>query len=56
LTLRLHRADRRVNTLVIHAYDWSLLTYDKHLMRAHATTADKLQASLDRFAALAEHD
>ena len=41
-------------TLVVHTYDWSRLTDEKRLVRARATTADKLQASIDRLAALAE--
>jgi uncharacterized protein YndB with AHSA1/START domain len=41
-------------TLVTHTYDWSRLTDEKRLPRARATTADKLQASIDRLAALAE--
>ena len=41
-------------TLVTHTYDWTELTDDKRVARARATTADKLQASLDRLAALAE--
>ncbi|OBG85666.1 polyketide cyclase [Mycobacterium sp. E802] len=41
-------------TLVTHTYDWSQLTDEKRLVRARATTADKLQASIDRLAALAE--
>ena len=41
-------------TRVIHTYDWSQLTDRKRLPRAQATTADKLRASLDRLAALAE--
>lgn len=41
-------------TLVTHTYDWSKLTDEKRLIRARATTADKLQASIDRLAALAE--
>ena len=40
--------------LVTHIYDWSRLTDEKRLVRARATTADKLRASLDRLAALAE--
>lgn len=40
--------------LVTHTYDWSRLTDEKRLVRARATTADKLRASLDRLAALAE--
>lgn len=41
-------------TRVTHTYDWSQLTDEKRLERARNTTADKLQASLDRLAALAE--
>jgi uncharacterized protein YndB with AHSA1/START domain len=43
-------------TRVIHTYDWTQLTDEKRLPRARATTADKLQASLDRLATLAEHE
>ena len=42
------------HTRVTHTYDWTELTDEKRLPRARATTADKLQASLDRLAALAE--
>lgn len=42
------------HTRVIHTYDWSVLTDQKRMERARATTADRLQASLDRLAALAE--
>jgi uncharacterized protein YndB with AHSA1/START domain len=41
-------------TRVTHTYDWTQLTDRSRLPRAEATTADKLQASLDRLAALAE--
>jgi uncharacterized protein YndB with AHSA1/START domain len=41
-------------TRVTHTYDWTQLTDQKRLPRARATTADKLLASLDRLAALAE--
>ncbi len=41
-------------TLVTHSYDWSQLTDEKRLVRARATTADKLRGSIDRLAALAE--
>jgi uncharacterized protein YndB with AHSA1/START domain len=41
-------------TRVTHTYDWSRLTDRKRLDRARATTADKLRASLDRLADLAE--
>jgi uncharacterized protein YndB with AHSA1/START domain len=42
-------------TRVTHTYDWTRLTDEKRLPRARATTADKLQASLARLAALAEN-
>jgi uncharacterized protein YndB with AHSA1/START domain len=41
-------------TRVTHTYDWTELTDETRLPRARATTADKLQASLARLAALAE--
>jgi len=41
-------------TLVTHVYDWTDLTDETRLPRARATTPDKLRASLDRLAALAE--
>jgi uncharacterized protein YndB with AHSA1/START domain len=41
-------------TLVTHTYDWSALTDEKRLPRARDTTADKLLASIERLAALAE--
>jgi uncharacterized protein YndB with AHSA1/START domain len=41
-------------TRVTHTYDWSRLTDEKRLPRARATTADRLQASLARLAAIAE--
>ncbi|MFN6544257.1 SRPBCC family protein [Mycolicibacterium nivoides] len=41
-------------TLVTHTYDWSQLTDEKRLIRARATTADKLRGSIDRLAELAE--
>jgi uncharacterized protein YndB with AHSA1/START domain len=41
-------------TRVTHTYDWSQLTDAHRLTRARATTADRLSASLDRLAALAE--
>ncbi|NDL57050.1 SRPBCC family protein [Phytoactinopolyspora mesophila] len=43
-------------TRVTHTYDWSELTDENRLGRARATTADKLQASLERLAALAERE
>lgn len=42
------------STRVTHTYDWTRLTDRKRLPRARATTAEKLRASLDRLAALAE--
>jgi uncharacterized protein YndB with AHSA1/START domain len=41
-------------TLVTHTYDWSRLTDQNRLPRARATTADRLQASIERLAELAE--
>jgi len=41
-------------TRVTHTYDWTRLTDESRFRRARATTADWLQASLDRLAALAE--
>lgn len=43
-----------VTTVVTHTYDWTDLADPKRLPRARATTADKLAASIDRLAALAE--
>ncbi|NMN95484.1 SRPBCC family protein [Antrihabitans stalactiti] len=45
-------SDTRVR--VTHSYDWSNLTDEKRLIRARATTADKLRSSIDRLAAVAE--
>ncbi|MEU4214919.1 SRPBCC family protein [Actinoplanes sp. NPDC026623] len=42
------------HTRVTHTYDWTLLSDEKRLPRARATTAEKLRASVDRLAALAE--
>src|SRR6478752_3445780 len=41
-------------TRVTHTYDWTRLTDVGRLPRARATTVDRLSASLDRLAALAE--
>ena len=41
-------------TRVTHTYDWTNLTDEQRFPRARATTADKLRASLDRLAGLAE--
>lgn len=43
-------------TLVTHTYDWSRLTDPTRVARARATTPDRLRASLDRLAGLAEGD
>ncbi|WP_336085608.1 SRPBCC family protein [Nocardia sp. SSK8] len=42
------------HTRVTHTYDWTELRDELRQVRAKATTADKLQASVDRLAALAE--
>jgi uncharacterized protein YndB with AHSA1/START domain len=42
------------HTRVVHTYDWTRLTDEKRLVRARATTSDKLSASLERLAVLAE--
>jgi hypothetical protein len=42
------------HTMVTHTYDWTDLSDVQRLPRARATTPDKLRASLDRLAALAE--
>jgi uncharacterized protein YndB with AHSA1/START domain len=42
-------------TRVTHTYDWTQLADEKRTARAKATTAEKLQASLDKLAALAEN-
>jgi uncharacterized protein YndB with AHSA1/START domain len=41
-------------TLVTHTYDWSRLTDENRLPRARDTTSDKLQASIERLAELAQ--
>ncbi|WP_280238936.1 SRPBCC family protein [Nocardia abscessus] len=41
-------------TRVTHTYDWTTLTDEKRQVRARATTADKLSASIDRLAELAQ--
>jgi uncharacterized protein YndB with AHSA1/START domain len=43
-------------TRVTHTYDWSRLTDENRLPRARRTTPDKLRASLDRLAELAERN
>jgi hypothetical protein len=42
------------HTRVTHIFDWSALTDEQRIPRARATTDDKLRASLDRLAELAE--
>jgi uncharacterized protein YndB with AHSA1/START domain len=42
------------HTRVTHTYDWSELTDETRFDYARATTAEKLMASLDRLAAVAE--
>ena len=42
------------HTLVTSTYDWTQLADEARQARARATTADRLQASLDRLAELAE--
>jgi hypothetical protein len=39
---------------VTHTYDWSQLTDENRLARARATTSERLQASVEGLAALAE--
>ncbi len=39
-----------------HTYDWSELTDPNRIPRARATTPERLLASLDRLAALAEEE
>ena len=41
-------------TRVTHTYDWTRLTDSNRLPRARATTPERLAASIDRLAALAE--
>jgi uncharacterized protein YndB with AHSA1/START domain len=45
-----------MRTRVTHIYDWTDLTDETRLPRARATTPEKLRASLDRLAAMAEGD
>jgi uncharacterized protein YndB with AHSA1/START domain len=42
------------HTLVTHTYDWSALTDENRLPRARRTTPERLHASLDRLAEIAE--
>jgi uncharacterized protein YndB with AHSA1/START domain len=43
-------------TRLRHTYDWTELTDPNRMTRARATTAERLQASVDRLASLAERD
>ena len=43
-------------TRVTHTYDWTELTDPNRLPRARATTPERLMASIDRLAAIAEAD
>lgn len=42
------------HTRVTHTYDWTRLTDPARLERARATTAERLRASIDRLAEIAE--
>ncbi len=44
------------HTRVTHTYDWSQLTDENRLPRARQTTPERLRASLDRVAGIAEGD
>lgn len=44
------------HTRVTHTYDWSSLTDENRFERARWTTSERLRASLDRLAALAESE
>lgn len=41
-------------TRVTHTYDWTQLTDEARMARARATTSERLQASVDRLAALVQ--
>jgi uncharacterized protein YndB with AHSA1/START domain len=43
-------------TRVTHTYDWTRLTDEGRIPRARRTTADRLMASLDRLAQIAESE
>jgi uncharacterized protein YndB with AHSA1/START domain len=43
-------------TRVTHTYDWTELTDEQRSARARATTSDRLDASVQRLAALVERD
>jgi uncharacterized protein YndB with AHSA1/START domain len=42
-------------TLVVHTYDWTNLQDESRLERARSTTTERLAASIDRLAAVAEN-
>lgn len=44
------------HTRVTHTYDWTELTDERRFERARATTSDRLRASIDRLASLAEEN
>lgn len=44
------------STRVTHTYDWSRLTDQNRLPRARRTTSERLRASLDRLAEIAERN
>ena len=44
------------STRVTHTYDWSRLTDENRLPRARQTTSERLQASIDRLAEVAERN
>jgi uncharacterized protein YndB with AHSA1/START domain len=43
-------------SLVVHTYDWTDLEDESRYERARSTTSERLAASVDRLAALAEND
>lgn len=43
-------------SMVVHTYDWTELDDESRLERARATTSDRLAASVDRLACLAESE
>jgi len=45
-----------IRTRVTHTYDWSRLTDENRLPRARQTTPERLRASLDRLAEIAERN
>lgn len=46
------KPDGEGRTVVTHTYDWTKLNDEKRFKRARATTAERLQASVDRLAAV----